>query len=304
MPEWDPETEVDTDRARVLINGQFPELHGVSIREIAAGWDNVVHLVDERWAFRFPRRAIAIPGVHREIAILPRLAAHLPLPIPDLRFIGAPTDEYPWPWFGAAYLPGKELAASGLPDERRIALGASLGSFLRALHSPALASRIASSLPVDPMRRADMAFRIPHARRRLDQVIEAGLWVANDAVERLLTDAAGLPPPSRTLLSHGDLHMRHVLVDSAGMATGVIDWGDVCAGDPSADLSIAYGSLVGEARVAFLDAYGPVDGLTELRARVIATFLAAALLLYAADRGMEELRLESLRSLERAVAPR
>ena len=301
MPEWDPEIELGPDRARALIEAQFPELNGSSVREVAAGWDNVVHLVDERWAFRFPRRAIAVPGVHREIATLARLARHLPLPIPEPRFIGAPTDEYPWPWFGADYLPGKELADSGLPDDRRVELGTSLGAFLRALHAPALASRIAPSLPVDPMRRADMGFRIPHARRRLDQVIQAGMWVPTDAVERLLTDAIGLPPPSRTLVSHGDLHMRHVLVDEQGRATGIIDWGDVSAGDPSADLSIAYGSLVGEARVAFLDAYGPVDGLTELRARVIATFLAAALLLYAADRGMEGLRLESLRSLERAV---
>ena len=301
MPEWDPEIEVDADRARALIDAQFPELHGVSVAEVAAGWDNVVYLVDERLAFRFPRRAIAIPGVQREIAVLPRLAAHLPLPIPEPRWVGMPTGDYPWPWFGAAYLPGVELADSGLPDERRVELGASLGAFLRALHAPALASRIAPTLPVDPMRRADMGFRIPHARRRLDQVIEAGLWRSTDAVERLIVHATGLPPPPRTLVSHGDLHMRHVLVDEAGRPTGIIDWGDVAAGDPSADLSIAYGSLAGEARIAFLDAYGPVDGLTELRARVIAVFLSAALLLYAADRGMEALRSESLRSLERAA---
>lgn len=301
MPEWDPEVEVDVERARALIGSQFPDLRDVSVREIAAGWDNVVHLVDGRWAFRFPRRAIAIPGVQREIAVLPRLAAHLPLPIPDPRWVGAPTDDYPWPWFGAEYLPGVELAESGLLDDRRVTLGASLGAFLRELHSPALASRIAPSLPVDPMRRADMGFRIPHARRRLDQVIEAGLWEPTDAVERVLRAATGLPPPPRTIVLHGDLHARHVLVDAAGRAAGVIDWGDVSAGDPSADLSIAYGSLEGEARLAFLDAYGEVDGLTELRARVIAVFLAAALLLYAADRAMEALRVDSLRSLERAV---
>jgi aminoglycoside phosphotransferase (APT) family kinase protein len=302
MPEWDPEIEVDEDRARALIDAQFPELRGTSIREIAAGWDNVVHLVDERWAFRFPRRAIAIPGVQREIEVLPRLATHLPLPIPNPRFVGVPSDEYPWPWFGAAYLPGVELADAGLPDERRVELGAALGGFLRSLHRPALARLVGRELPVDPMRRADMGSRIPHARRRLDAVIAAGLWRPTDAVERLLVEATGLPPPPRTLVLHGDLHVRHVLVDDGGRATGVIDWGDVSAGDPSADLSIAYGSLAGEARAAFFDAYGPIDGLTELRARVIATFLAAALLGYAADRGMGGLRTESLRALDRVVA--
>lgn len=302
MPEWDPEIEVDADRARTLIAAQFPELAHADVREVAAGWDNVVHLVDERWVFRFPRRAIAVPGVRREIAVLPRLAEHLPLPIPEPRFVGVPADGYPWPWFGAPYLPGVELAESGLAEDRRSALAAALGGFLRELHSPALASRIAASLPVDPMRRADMGFRVPHARRRLDQAVEAGLWQPTDAVERLLRDAIGLPPPSRVLVLHGDLHVRHVLVDRVGRATGVIDWGDVSAGDPSADLAMAFGSFVGTAREAFFQAYGPIDGLTELRARVIATFLAGALLTYAADVGLEPLRAESLRSLERVVA--
>ena len=302
MPEWDPEIEVDADRARALIGAQFPELASARVREIAAGWDNVVHLVDDRWAFRFPRRAIAVPGVRREIAVLPRLAEHLPLPIPEPRFVGVPADGYPWPWFGAPYLPGVELAESGLADEARPPVAAALGRFLRELHSPALASRIAPSLPIDPMRRADMGFRVPHARRRLDQAVAAGLWQPTDEVERLLRDASGLPPPPRILVLHGDLHARHVLVGPDGGATGVIDWGDVSAGDPSADLAMAFGSFVGPAREAFVEEYGPIDGLTELRARVLATFLAGALLVYAADVGLDPLRAESLRSLERAVA--
>ena len=68
-----------------------------------------------------------------------------------------------------------------------------------------------------------------------------------------------------------------------------------------AQFSIAYGSLLGEARAAFLDAYGPVDSLAELRARVIATFLAA-LLGRAGAEGMAALRAEALRSLVRVVA--
>lgn len=113
MPEWDPEVEVDADAARALIGGQFPELRGASLRLLDAGWDNVVYLVDDRWAFRFPRRAIAIPGVEREMQTLSRLATHLPLPIPTPRWVGAPTDGYPWPWFGAPFLPGVELARGG-----------------------------------------------------------------------------------------------------------------------------------------------------------------------------------------------
>jgi aminoglycoside phosphotransferase (APT) family kinase protein len=299
--EWEPEVHVDAERARGLIGTQFPDLARAAIAEIGVGWDNVVYLVDGRWAFRFPQRAIAVPGVQREIDTLGRLARHLPLPIPVPRFVGAPTDDYPWPWFGAPYLPGVELAASGLPDEDRLDVGHSLGTFLRLLHDPGLAARAGGGLPVDPMRRADMGFRIPYARRRLDAVVAEGLWEPTDEVERLLADATGIPPPSRSVVLHGDLHVRHVLVGEGGAATGVIDWGDVSLGDTSADVSIAYGSLAGDARVAFLDAYGPIDQLTELRARVIATFLAAALLGYADNVGNRALRVEALRALERVV---
>ena len=302
MPEWDPELEVDEERARGLIEGQFPELRGSSVTEVGAGWDNVVFLVDGTWAFRFPRRSIAIPGVQREIATLPRLAAHLPIAIPEPRFIGRPSGDYPWPWFGAPWLPGVELAEAELPDDGRVELAAGLGGFLRALHSQHLSRLVGAGLPVDPMRRGDMGFRVPHARRRLDDIIGKGLWEATQEVEHLMIRAIGLPPPPRTLVLHGDLHVRHVLVDESGRASGVIDWGDVCAGDPSADLSFAFGCFIGEARAAFFDAYGPIDGLTELRARVIATFLAAALLDYAADEGMARLEAECRTSLDRVVA--
>lgn len=302
MPEWDPEVEVDVERARSLIGSQFPELADASVRELAAGWDNVVHLVDDRWAFRFPRRAIAVPGVHREIEILGRLAPNLPVPVPEPRWIGQPSDDYPWPWFGARYLPGVELAESGLTDEARAGAGVSLGRFLRRLHGLELSARVGATLPVDPMRRADMSVRVPFARRRLEAVAASGAWQPTDAVERLLDEASGLPPSSRTVVIHGDLHMRHVLVDERGGVSGIIDWGDVALGDPAIDVSIAYGALVGAARAAFLDAYGPVDGLTELRARVIATSLAAALLGYADEQRLAALREESLRALARVVA--
>ncbi len=301
MRQWNPERVVDEDQARGLIAAQFPELADVEIRQLAAGWDNTVHLVDGRWVFRFPRRQMAVPGVEREIATLGRLAPHLPLPIPEPRFIGAPSDGFDWPWFGAPFLPGRELAEAALAEAHREAVGAELGAFLRALHHGGLMARIGPSLPIDPMRRSDMAYRVTSARERLDGLEQARLWTPNAAVTRLLEAAEHLPPPPRTVVLHGDLHVRHVLVDSEGRPTGVIDWGDVCAGDPSIDLAFGFGSLSGPARQAFIEAYGPIEGLTELRARVIAVFLAATLLAYADVARLAPLRAEALNALHRAV---
>ncbi len=303
MPQWDPEVEVGVERARRLIGGQFPELAEAHIRALDTGWDNTVHLVDGRWAFRFPRRQIAVPGVEREIEVLPRLAANLPLPVPEPRWVGVAADDYPWPWFGAPYLPGREVAVVASPDDARVGLGVAVGEFLRALHAPRLRSRIGPTLPHDPNRRADMPFRVDATRRRLDELAASGLWQATPDIDRLLDDAAVLPHSSRTVVLHGDLHARHLLVDEEGGAAGVIDWGDVCVGDPAIDLSVAFGTFSGTSRDALLDAYGRrLDGITELRARVIAAFLAAALLAYADDVGLDALRAESARALERSVS--
>lgn len=302
MPPWDPEIDVDVERARALIGGQFPELADAEIRHLASGWDNTVYVVDGRWAFRFPRRKLAVPLIEREIETLPRLAPNLTLPVPEPRWVGGPTDAYPWPWFGGPFLPGGELADAELADDRREALAGAVGEFLRALHRPRLRSRIGPDLPHDPGRRADMPFRVAATHARANELAEAGLWQAPPDVGALLADAERLPPSSGTAVLHGDLHIRHLLVDGTGRASGVIDWGDVCVGDPSIDLGVAYGAFAGPARAALLDAYGHrIDGITELRARVIALFLGMALLAYADAVGHVALRSEAARSMERAI---
>ncbi len=94
MPEWDSEIEVGEDLARTLIATQFSELDVTSLRRLGEGWDNTVWATGDDIAFRFPRRKIAIPGVEREMAILPELAAQLPT-----RFPTRPTRALPAPSF-------------------------------------------------------------------------------------------------------------------------------------------------------------------------------------------------------------
>jgi aminoglycoside phosphotransferase (APT) family kinase protein len=296
--EWSADVEVGEDLARRLIRGQFPELELGSLSLLAEGWDNAVWVVDGRWAFRFPRRAIAVPGFERELAVLLRLAPLLPLPIPTPVFVGEPAEGYPWPFFGAPLLPGREAADAGLGDTERAALARPLGTFLRVLHAVELADE---SLPVDFNRRADMPFRVPRALERLDEVEALGLWRRPPSVGRWLEAARELPQAEPTVLAHGDLHVRHVLVGDDGALTGVIDWGDVCRADPSIDLMLPWSFLPPESRADFLDAYGPVSEKQLLRARVLALFLSAALAVYAHHEGMTMLEREAVAGLVRAA---
>jgi aminoglycoside phosphotransferase (APT) family kinase protein len=301
MHPWEPEVTVDAGLARALIDSQFPDLAGARVHPFDAGWDNTVFRVGEDLVFRFPRREIAVPGVRREIAVLPRLAARVSLPVPTPLHVGTPALGFPWPWFGARYLPGGGLMTTGSPLEARSRIGTALGSFLRELHSPTLAAETGGSLTTDPMRRADMPHRVAMTRTRLAELAEAGILEDDADTHALLDDAATLPPSSRRAVLHGDLHAAHVLV-ADGAVTGVIDWGDVCMGDPAIDLSIAFGALAGPARAAFLATHGPLDAATELRARAVAVNLAATLLAYAIDRGLPHVEAECRRALDAAVS--
>jgi aminoglycoside phosphotransferase (APT) family kinase protein len=337
--QWAPEVCVTPQLAAELVREQFPGLDTRQVTVLETGWDNTACQVDGQWLFRFPRREIAIAGVLREIAVLPRLAARLPLPIPVPEFVGQPSPRYPWPFWGARLLPGRELAESGLADADRSGAATAVGHFLRALHEPSLVAIVGrDDLPVDPMRRASAPYRAGRARESLDRLVSRGIWAADRDVEFLLDRAEGeaVEPastaavaavpgvpgvpggsgaavpggsgaagsgPRPLVVSHGDLHVRHLLVGADGAATGVIDWGDLCLADPAVDLSIAYCGFAGQARADLLSAYGAaVDAQRELAARVLAISLAASLAEYAADEGRPVLLQESIAGLRRAVA--
>ena len=294
MPgDWDSSQQVTADRAARLVGEQFPELRGAPVRPLAAGWDNTVVLVGPV-LFRFPRREVAVPLLARELAVLPLIAPRLPLPVPVPTHVGRPAGDYPWPFWGAAPLPGSEVAL--LPEPARGTAAEAVGGFLRALH----AMEVPVDLPVDPNDRATPARRRERTRGWLDALVRRGLWSGSTEVSALVDSP--LPPPAGPgVLVHGDLHARHLLVDDLGGACGVLDWGDTCRADPAVDLSLAYAAFSGRARAELLSAYGPVDADREVRARALAVSLCAALADWAADTGDRALLPEFLRGLARAV---
>lgn len=285
---------MDEGLARLLLT-QFPELTVDTLRPLAEGWDNAVWIVNERYAFRFPRRQIAIPGVELELAVLPTLAPLLPLPIPDPVFQGRPAEDYPWPFFGSELLPGRETCDAELDDAARLEVMLELAGFLRTLH----AVELDEPLTLDANSRADMTKRVPLAHRDLAELERLGIWRAPPLVGEILETAERLPPSALPAVVHGDLHFRHVLV-AGGRVTGVIDWGDLCRSDPAIDLHLLWSFLPPEARQAFLDAYGPVDEAQLLRARVLALSICAALALYAHAEGIASVEREALDGLARS----
>ena len=85
---------------------------------------------------------------------------------------------------------------------------------------------------------------------------------------------------------HGDLHPANILVND-GQVSGVIDFGDITAGDPASDLSVAWMLLPLDWHASFWSAYqaagGRVDDALRVRARGWALNLAIVFLAHSED---------------------
>ncbi len=133
------------------------------------------------------------------------------------------------------YLPGLPAAQASSFDPAGAA--AAVGGFLGALHVPAPADA-----PANPFRGVPLADRAGSFAANLAVVTgEVGRGLADrDAVLRAWDAALAAPgydgPP---VWLHGDLHPANILVND-GQVSGVIDFGDITAGDPAGDLSVAW----------------------------------------------------------------
>ena len=301
MAVWEAEIEVDEELAARLLHAQLAPLPERSVVLVSAGWDYVVHRVDDDWAFRFPRRSVVVPAAEREIAALPRLAPLLPVAVPEPIHVGRPSADYPWPFYGARFLPGVEAGEARLSDGERLALARPLARALRRLHAPETLHAVGALLPVDPIGRADTAVRVPKTREALEAVAALRLYEPPAVLDEILTSAEALPPVGHAAVCHGDLHFRQLLVDG-GELTGIIDWVDLCRSDPGVDLQLLWSFFPPEGRAAFLDEYGDVSEESLLRARVLALFLCAVLARYARAEGLAAVEAEALAGLRRAAS--
>ncbi|HZI07832.1 MAG TPA: phosphotransferase [Archangium sp.] len=280
-PVWEADVHLTRENAARLVERQFPELAPARLEHLGTGWDNAAYTVNGRWVFRFPRRKIAVALLENEARILPRLAPHLPLRIPEPVWHGQPEGDYPYPFAGYALLPGVTACAVAWTPGERLRNAAALGRFLRALHGIPVDDETLARGPGDELARADLRQRAPMILERLAKLEADGAEVDGAAVRAWVSRLVDTPPwERRACWVHGDLYARHLLVDAHHAVTGVIDWGDVHLGDPAIDLTLAFTFLPPEARGAFREAYGDIDEATWDRARFRAFHYGMALLLY------------------------
>jgi aminoglycoside phosphotransferase (APT) family kinase protein len=299
---WDAEVVVTPATACRLIDKQFPALAPATATPIGVGWDNTAFDVNGTYVFRFPRREAALLGLNFEIAVLPSLAPRMPLPIPCPEYFGQPDGDYPFPFVGYPIISGRTACSLALTDAQRTQSAAPLGRFLRALHQIEADEAAAMGAVPDFQGKADTAYHAPRIKNYLRELASKGLLERPERFDYILDGASELRH-YRTTLMHGDLYVRHLLVDSDCVLCGVIDWGDVNFGDPAADLCIAHSFLPPSAHASFREAYGPMEEDTWRIARFRALAYAATLLDFGHDTGDADLLREGatiLRYLDRS----
>jgi aminoglycoside phosphotransferase (APT) family kinase protein len=302
-PAWTAEEVVSPELAAELIADQFPALGQVRVAPLGVGWDNTAYLVNDRYVFRFPRREVAAPLLETEARALPAIAARLPLPVPVPELVGRPTAAFRWPFTGYRFLEGRTACRARLDPQQRLEAAAPLGRFLATLHALPVDDMVALGVGGDSIGRLDLTTRVPRALEMLNGLPPAAVGVDPEVVRRLIESSAAIRAPASHVLAHGDLYVRHLLVDGEARLCGVIDWGDLHIGNPAVDLAIAYGFLPPAARPAFLRAYGRrVPAPTWWLARFRAVFSSLCLIDYARQTGDADLEQEGRASLANAVA--
>lgn len=277
-----PAAEVEVHEALVvrLLRQQHPDLAG-EVTLVANGWDNALFRLGDSLCVRLPRRAAAAGLVLNEQRWLPELAPRLPVPIPAPVRTGTATDFYPWAWSITPWI--EASPADEFPPAARTAVSEELAEFMVALHTPAPAEA-----PRNPVRGVPLGSRSAAVHERLaggsiDRADElAALW------RQLVATPAWAGPP---LWLHGDPHPANVLLktDASGRPArlaGVIDFGDITAGDPATDLAAAWLIFDADARDAFrahTQELAPLDDTTWLRARGWALNMGTAIAAFSDD---------------------
>ncbi|HYQ75008.1 aminoglycoside phosphotransferase family protein [Cellulomonas sp.] len=303
-----PPAEVDltTDLVRALLEDQHPDLAALPLRLAAHGWDNATFRLGDDLAVRLPRREAAAHLVEHEQRWLPTLAALCPVPVPAPVRIGRPGPRYGWAWSVVPWIVGTHAADQPVADRTRWA--PELAEALLALHVPAPAGA-----PVNPFRGGALAGRSAALEARfeaghLDAAVraaiaggdgavgagavgpDAGTVAARRRLDALWRDALAAPAwPGPPVWLHGDPHPGN-LVAAEGRLAGLLDFGDLTAGDPACDLATAWLTFDAAGRAAFreradalADAGGPHDPGRWRRAAGWALTMASALVAHGDD---------------------
>jgi aminoglycoside phosphotransferase (APT) family kinase protein len=276
---WEQQKAISDVAVKKIIEANLP-LSVKQILPLGSGWDNHTWLINQTWAFRFPKHKEAAQLLLNEIKILPHLPP-LAVKTPKPELICLEPIGFSYPFYGHPYLLGTPADQANLSDADRMSLADTLGVFLKQLHAFPLAKAQELGVGCDQIQRADIKKRYALTKTRMEYLVQQGLVNNAQIFMEAFLPYMNLAVPNEFVLGQGDLYARHILLDNNKKLSAIIDWGDCELLSPAVDLRIAYQFLPPEAQNHFWNAYGMTDELTKIVAKLCAIYSAVTLVWYA-----------------------
>ncbi|MGF1575189.1 MAG: aminoglycoside phosphotransferase family protein [Cyanophyceae cyanobacterium] len=286
-----PQVAITTSLVHQLVSSQFPQWAHLSIKPVAfGGWDNRTFHLGDLMTVRLPSAAAYTAQVEKEHRWLPKLAPHLPLPIPTPLAKGDPCDRYPWPWSIYGWIEGETAAPERITDLKQVATA--LAGFLMALqrvdpsHGPAPGSH-------NFYRGGPLSIYDSETRQALAILSDQSGQIDTHAALAMWEEALASSWQGPPVWLHGDISPSNLLVKD-GQLIAIIDFGCSAIGDPACDLAIAWTFFAEPSRATFRAAL-PLDQATWARGRGWA--LWKALITVAQQPGSDPARVEAAQAV-------
>ncbi|PYC88536.1 aminoglycoside phosphotransferase [Streptomyces tateyamensis] len=264
------EIEISEDLVRDLLRDQHPDLAELPIRKVEGGWGNQMWRLGDELAVRMQRMDTTPDLQLKERRWLPALASRLPLPIPVPVRNGTPSERFPKVWTVMTWVQGTPLDHSTITRGHHAA--DTLAAFLQTLHVAA---------PTDAPDASDRGAHPKECTEGFERLLQAVDLARStqDGIRAVWDDAVAAPRwEGPRVWVHGDLHPANVVVANGTLA-GIVDFGDLFAGDPAWDLAAAWTLLPADGASRFFNHYTHANEATIRRARGLAAMKSLFLIL-------------------------
>lgn len=245
MNNANPVIEITVDLVDKLVASQFPNWRDLPIRQVTtSGWDNRTFHLGEEMLIRMPSAACYELQVEKEHLWLPKLAPYLPYAIPTPLAIGNPEFGYPWHWSVYKWINGVTVASQTNID--LVNLATDLAAFLTALQQ----IECVGGPPA-----GEVSFFRGGSLMKYDQETRKAIISLKDKINadkatQIWEEALNTKWQFDLVWVHGDFAPGNLLLQN-GRLHAVIDFGQLCIGDPACDLAIGWTLFNGKSRKVF-----------------------------------------------------
>ncbi len=217
------------------IRKNFPDVSWKTCTYIDEGWDHEVIILDNKTVFRFPIEDDYAGLLQTENKVQNYIASKLSVRIPKYEYI--PKD---FSFVGYQMVPGIQLRKADfdvLSPESYDILTSQLSEFLSTIHTLDVTNEnlggVSNSYLAD-----DQKLIRSHTETRLKPLLSQEdytytLEILDEVDDLLAQDLPGV-------FIHNDIANQHLIWDEPGKQLGIIDFSDMCIGDPATDFAELY----------------------------------------------------------------